>query len=166
MFTGTHCWVMLGSFWPCLANRCLALVLQRCIDTVDPLRQCFEEHHCSRDGAKFNRTCSNKCNNRLKPALSSRFALADCAMYRLKNTDRFFTHLVAMVVAKWWKMWYTSCMVCTCSMKLATCPLRIFTTPVIRKHNLSLAATAVPPICSMQVLWPGIARSIKLSVDA
>jgi len=76
------------------------------------------------------------------------------------------THLVAMVVANWWKMRYTSFMVCTCSMKLATCPLRIFTTPVIRKHNLSLAATAVPPICSMQVLWPGIARSIKLSVDA
>ncbi len=51
------------------------------------------------------------------------------------------THLVAMVVAKLWKMRYTSFMVCTCSMKLATCPLRIFTTPGISTHSLSLAAT-------------------------
>ena len=51
------------------------------------------------------------------------------------------THLVATVVAKWWKMRYTSFMVWTCSMKLATWPLFIFTTPVVTTHTLSLAPT-------------------------
>ncbi len=73
------------------------------------------------------------------------------------------THLVAMVVAKWWKMRYTSFIVFTCSMKLATCPLRIFTTPVVSFHRLGLpACTMQAPKhqsnFSIQEQWPGSCR--------